>query len=483
MADFHLSVPVEHLCQTFQDALFILQYIGLEYLWIDSLCIIQDSTEDWEREAALMSAVYGFSELTIAANRAKDGRQGCFSSRNLACPAVIQLSTHRSSTVTYSHYDGREGAHHRRREERFEDMPLTKRAWAFQERLLSRRVIFFNETEISWLCAKGASLECNPFIYLIDGPMTHRGQDWQEIVQQYSGCDLTYEKDRLVALSGLARRQNESMDDMYLAGMWRQKIEDQLCWYRHIHPLMPPNSEPAKDTNTPSWSWACRGARVKFAAPWNDTYPDSSGFYRLKYDVPGVADANGIQIAPCKDSHKVYYCSKVNITTVVKTDITPATSDLFGAVSRGVLTLECPGLLAGIILDSNSYDSGPDDWEPTIILRIGTQLFGGSLHLDNCQRGNIPIPYYFLPIQSYTERNGKYFDDKLFGLLIVRTGLKQGEYRRLGMFELSRNYCSTEIKDDHFEDFLKDLDIGDGDTSPSWLFCPSKENVKLLTIV
>ena len=56
-------------------------------------------------------------------------------------------------------------------------------------------------------------------MYLTDGPMTHRGQDWQEIVEQYSGCDLTYKKDRPVALSGLARRQQETLDDIYLAGI------------------------------------------------------------------------------------------------------------------------------------------------------------------------------------------------------------------------------------------------------------------------
>lgn len=479
MDDFHLSIPVEYLCQTFQDALLILRYIGLEYLWIDSLCIIQDSAEDWERESALMSAVYGFSELTIAASHARDGSQGCFTSRKLSCPAVIQLSTHRNSTVTYNYYDGREGAHYRRKEERFENLPLTKRAWAFQERVLSPRVIFFNETEISWLCAKGASLESDPSVYLRDGPMTHRGQDWQEIVQRYSGCDLTYEKDRLVALSGLAKRQQENLDGVYLAGMWGQRIEDQLCWY--IERLTPPKFLPANETHMPSWSWACGKGQVQFTSPWNDTYPNSSQFYRSKYDVPSVADANGIPIASGKDSDKAYHCSKFNVTTVVKTNITPATSDLFGAVRRGELTLQCRGLLAGIIL-KREYDNWElDNWERTIILRIGAQLFGGILHLDN--RGNIPVPYYFLPIQSYTERNAKYFNDEFFGLLIVPTELKQGEYRRVGMFQLSRNYFSTQVKDDLFEDFLKDLDLGDGDSSPSWLFSSSEEKVKLLTIV
>jgi hypothetical protein len=84
---FQLPIPVHRLCPTFQDALYILRYIGLENLWIDSLCIIQDSVTDWERESSLLSAVYSFSELTIAATHASDRSQGYFTSRNLEYPA------------------------------------------------------------------------------------------------------------------------------------------------------------------------------------------------------------------------------------------------------------------------------------------------------------------------------------------------------------------------------------------------------------
>ena len=80
--------------------------------------------------------MYGFSELTIAASHARDGSEGCFTSRKLSYRAIIQLLTHRNSTATCNYYDGREGAHYCRMEEQFEDLPLTKRAWAFQEGVL-----------------------------------------------------------------------------------------------------------------------------------------------------------------------------------------------------------------------------------------------------------------------------------------------------------------------------------------------------------
>ena len=96
---------------------------------------------------------------------------------------------------------------------------------------------------------------------------------------------------------------------------------------------------------------------------------------------------------------------------------------------------------------------------------------------------NFQFRITFLPIQSYTERTANYFPDDLFGLLIVPAELKRGEYPRGGMFELSRNYFWTQRKDSRFEDFLKDVDLGDGDSSLSWLCSGSEEKEKLLTIV
>jgi len=72
------KIPVDKLTKTFQDAVYITQRLGIDYLWIDSLCIIQDSMEDWEVESFLMSSVYGGSTLNIAAGSAVDGSKGCF---------------------------------------------------------------------------------------------------------------------------------------------------------------------------------------------------------------------------------------------------------------------------------------------------------------------------------------------------------------------------------------------------------------------
>lgn len=69
-------IEIQDLSRTFQDTLQVLAYLGLELLWIDSLCIVQDDPNDWNREYVLISSVYGYSDITIAAASSTDVSQG-----------------------------------------------------------------------------------------------------------------------------------------------------------------------------------------------------------------------------------------------------------------------------------------------------------------------------------------------------------------------------------------------------------------------
>jgi hypothetical protein len=77
LQDLQECVPETELTNTFCDAIYITRSLGLDYLWIDSLCIIQDDEQDWQRESALMSRVYGGSTINIAAAGSFDGNGGC----------------------------------------------------------------------------------------------------------------------------------------------------------------------------------------------------------------------------------------------------------------------------------------------------------------------------------------------------------------------------------------------------------------------
>jgi hypothetical protein len=73
------GIAISKLAKTFQDAVFTAQSLDIKFLWIDSLCILQDSTEDWQRESALMSHVYRYGLINIAASVAADSDAGFFS--------------------------------------------------------------------------------------------------------------------------------------------------------------------------------------------------------------------------------------------------------------------------------------------------------------------------------------------------------------------------------------------------------------------
>lgn len=70
------------LPQTFQDAIAVTHNLTIRYLWVDSLCIIQDDPQDWQRESSRMASIYGNAYLVFSATHAAQESQGCFSSRS-----------------------------------------------------------------------------------------------------------------------------------------------------------------------------------------------------------------------------------------------------------------------------------------------------------------------------------------------------------------------------------------------------------------
>jgi hypothetical protein len=80
--DLQNKIPLESLPETFRYAVYIAKHFGVRYLWIDSLCIVQESDEDWRREAAVMGEVYKHSYCNIAATKAANSTEGCFFTRN-----------------------------------------------------------------------------------------------------------------------------------------------------------------------------------------------------------------------------------------------------------------------------------------------------------------------------------------------------------------------------------------------------------------
>jgi hypothetical protein len=140
---------ITDLPRTFQDAIQVTRELGQQYLWIDSLCILQGDPEDWKHESARMEDVFASADCVIAASSAMNSQAG-FLTRKV-CSQYISIDTTGSQIYVCEDVDDFEY-----------DMikaVLNKRGWVLQERLLSRRTIHFSANHTYWECGKGVCCE------------------------------------------------------------------------------------------------------------------------------------------------------------------------------------------------------------------------------------------------------------------------------------------------------------------------------------
>jgi len=141
------------LPRTFQDAIKVTRALGKEYLWIDSICIIQGGDGDFSSESKRMEDVYSGAYCVLAASCATDQRSGFLLPRANREHVALDCEKGGSSTTIYicsmiedfrSHV--LQGALH-------------KRGWVLQEHALARRTVFFTEHQTYWECGHGVRCE------------------------------------------------------------------------------------------------------------------------------------------------------------------------------------------------------------------------------------------------------------------------------------------------------------------------------------
>ena len=252
------GINLRDLPQTFEDAVYITRELGHRYIWIDSLCIIQDDEADWRRESAKMAEVYSKAYLTIAAALAHEDIQGFLSARPVR--QYIPL-TYPGKGVVYAFsipflQDSAEGYSYTRM---FEE-PLVKRGWTLQERYLASRTLHFGTTQLSFECEEHfltedgyANTQLVHYLGPPSGPTISK--KWHDVIDAYGKRRLTYSKDKLIALAGLARVfeercTHESGKQQYLAGLWRDNLVKYMCWSVGGH------GTPVSPYRAPTWSWA-----------------------------------------------------------------------------------------------------------------------------------------------------------------------------------------------------------------------------------
>ena len=288
----HLSqLSLSTLPPSFRDAVIVSRKLGIRYLWIDALCILQDSAADWAAECARMGDIYRDSIMTIAAVDAQDSKAGFLNHRSSntlnspSIPLTAPKSSSREFLISVIVRDPRAGAqldHH---------SPLSVRAWCLQEKLLSPRVLYFGRNQTYFNCNTLTHLEAygaappSPSLYhylnfgkssladdiqrLKDKPTAGKREAvWHQVVNEYATRVLTKVEDKLPALSGLAADFANITGDRYLAGLWFEDLNENLIWVVE-RPFLHRDSTGSTPYTAPSWSWASYHAPLGFkgAAP------------------------------------------------------------------------------------------------------------------------------------------------------------------------------------------------------------------------
>ncbi|KAK7417441.1 hypothetical protein QQX98_004561 [Neonectria punicea] len=313
LAQRKANIAFQVLPRTFRDAVVITRGLGIRYIWIDSLCIIQNDTQDWEIEAAKMSSIYSDAELVLSATGSGGSTAGVLQNRKPfltwtgSYPKDKPFHIYGRETIQHDAFgwgeDERdmvkgstnlpsEGNPHFTR-----NFPLMTRAWCFQERLLATAILHFTKDEIVFDCLTAMECECgtltrhqgdshlalrriiktghkyvsgltslsqglvNPYDSqnsdaveepgFPDGFVEHH-ERWRDLIVQYSQKGITVTTDRLPAVGGLALRWSNDLTGRYLAGLWEKDVLRGLRWWP---------SEAETDLGedppyvAPTWSW------------------------------------------------------------------------------------------------------------------------------------------------------------------------------------------------------------------------------------
>ncbi|TEY54699.1 hypothetical protein BOTCAL_0238g00020 [Botryotinia calthae] len=320
------EIPLENLPKTFQDAIIVVRALGIRYIWIDSLCIIQGDDADWDKEAILMASVYSNSYLNIAATGSCDSRGGCFYPRKmyygfttlpLKSYMIDQNTNHAGAGVVFvrpSFEKVHQRYHLPNEQSKIGDSirtPLLSRAWVFQERQLASRTLHFHPAEMIMECKSALRCECTgldkiranankEFSDLYGYEDWEVTDQWFRVVNEYTALTLSYSKDRLVALSGIAMIFQDRLKTAYLAWIWEADISRSLLWgirekkanRERIYETSVRN--PRADSHcAPTWSWASPvlvdGDTINFPAMDEGTFTPHQCFSLVSTNVPWLA--------------------------------------------------------------------------------------------------------------------------------------------------------------------------------------------------
>ncbi|KAI0552897.1 heterokaryon incompatibility protein-domain-containing protein [Xylaria curta] len=298
------GILLSKLPLTFREAVDITLRLGLEYLWIDSLCILQSgpgSHEDWLSHTSDMASIYSNCTVNIHAHNSTSPLDGCYSARHytqrslVVGPTTVECTWGPDPIVNSRNMTGKtwvllnkdiSGPKAIKSASK-----LSSRGWVLQEWLLSPRVLHIGSDQMFWECRElPLASESTPNglpTYIkeqwmpkafILGPLLGKYLDfsieagikednWYMILKDYTRRNLTFpEKDKLVAIGGIAQIISTLRGgDMYTAGLFRSRFLSALLWAVHRDHYQDPLVRPTTVWRAPSWSWASMEGALSFS--------------------------------------------------------------------------------------------------------------------------------------------------------------------------------------------------------------------------
>ncbi|KAK3995680.1 heterokaryon incompatibility protein-domain-containing protein [Cladorrhinum sp. PSN332] len=399
------GISIDDLPPSFKHAVEVTRLLSIKYIWIDSLCIVQDSARDWAVESLKMHRVYRNSWLNLAAGGAGDCHGGFWFERDVlsSAPMRVQLSDKQEVMFPEPWYNERD------------NLKLFTRGWVYQEQLLARRMLIFGREELHWECGEVRVKEFAVGGEVVKGEMwlgNHGGdkerfEAWGGVVEGYSEKALTRFSDRLIAVSGLAAALGEGWRAVkYLAGLWSYRFRHWMLWQATVPSVRPVGS------GIPTWSWASLQG------------PSHMDMQRFSDGLVEVVDVD------------------VNLAV---------SANVYGAVDGGTVKLQ--GYVAGTWIfktradldDWSDFDA--DDWAigfspPTTLGQspLDEMQMPAMVSWDEKEMQNMAhsVFVYLVPFEVNYDENVK-GGLSLVGLILLPTYLKKGQFRRVGKFAIEEN--------------------------------------------
>lgn len=451
------GIPVDEFPETLRDAVLITRQLRIQYVWIDALCIKQDSADDWAREAAKMKEVYAGAVLTVIASNSPSTRSGIFSPRQAGLRAIVEFQHPRRKSKMYLR-SGNELWDHS-----LQSSPLMGRGWTLQEGLLAPRTLSYGHQQMIWECCQfqadeggritkatedyrakgfiqqliriGEKENLKPRLsllgrlslgltkqeewwrsYSIENPY----DKWYDISEQFTARSLTKDFDVLPALSGLATVFQHVLNDTYCAGLWKKDIMCSLMWDRA--PRYPSDLTTRFDLTkkseylAPSWSWA---------------------------SIPGKRSSTG----NCWKSRNHLLYTSHTTAKIISIGTVPAGSDPFGKVSSGELVVRgryCKlEHMPPIYSKECQWPNETPQWRTTSIFQkhiykimqeVDTFVYERYQQHEPCPSQE----YAVLELVRWDKAPGSHIP-AINVLILESTGKRNGEFRRIGQTRVSKS--------------------------------------------